>query len=196
MTRRICKAAKLHDSGEEYRDDDGWPLYDASIDGAGDIRIVSPFGEPGDRLWIREAFAVARQYNKLAPRELSPRRLTVLYIAGGSSANGSEGWRYEPDFPTVRPDWQGRARPAMFMCRWMTRALLDVVALRVERLQDISEADAQAEGAEPLLVPPDGGCSPYREGFRQLWESINGPGSWARNPWVWVVEFKLSEARP
>lgn len=210
MTRRMCKAAKLHDSGEEYRDDDGWPLFDASIDGCGDVRCLSPWGAAGDRLWIREAYAVAQQYNKLPPRSLKPRGMTVLYTAGGSTSWGETGeWAHDPSYPEAHPAWKGKARPAMFMCRWMTRALLDVVSIKVERLQDISEADARAEGAAPastsgfstselalLPWPLQEGEFPYRNGFAMLWESINGPGSWRRNPWVWCVEFKLSEARP
>lgn len=182
----------------------GLPI--AGRPGRGATVLQSPFGQPGDRLWIREAYAVAQQYNKAAPRDLKPFGMTVLYLAGGSSAWSDDlCWRYEPDFPSVRPDWQGRARPPMFMCRWMTRALLDVVAVRVERLQEISEADAMAEGitedeidhvlhiAEAMNQREP---RPAAWAFRTLWEDINGAGSWDRNPWVWVVEFRLSEARP
>jgi hypothetical protein len=83
------------------------------------------------------------------------------------------------------------------MPRWASRITLEVTAIRVERLQDISEADAQAEGADEAPTPmalmystPAVMRTRYREGFAALWESINGPGSWDANPWVWVVEFR------
>ncbi|MEQ1663215.1 MAG: hypothetical protein ABL877_11025 [Thiobacillus sp.] len=73
------------------------------------------------------------------------------------------------------------------MPRWASRILLEIVGVRVERLQDISEADAIAEGVGgDVTVTP---CFAV-ERYRALWESINGPGSWDVNPWVWVVEFK------
>jgi hypothetical protein len=67
---------------------------------------------------------------------------------------------------------------------------LRITDIRVERLHEITEADAMAEGASPVLVPPDGGSAPHVEGFRDLWNTINGPGAWEANPWVWVVCFE------
>jgi hypothetical protein len=61
---------------------------------------------------------------------------------------------------------------------------LEIVAARVERLQDISEADALAEGMQPT------GAKPAVESYRELFEAINGNGSWDANPWIWVVEFR------
>jgi hypothetical protein len=79
------------------------------------------------------------------------------------------------------------------MPRWASRILLEIVSVRVERLQDISDADAWAEGidkAEVLSMPcADGAVAAYSV----LWEQINGPGSWDANPWVWVVEFKREQ---
>src|SRR6218665_4053249 len=98
---------------------------------------------------------------------------------------------------------ESRHRQGMFMPRWASRITLEITAVRVERLQNISEADAMAEGAELArwALPEDEAASlidwpfkehdhPYRNGFALLWESINGTGSWALNPWVWVVEFR------
>lgn len=91
---------------------------------------------------------------------------------------------------------------------WASRITLEVTGVRVERLQAISETDAVAEGIERL---PDGGPNRYtvdsaddwslsaptaREAFEALWESINNPGSWAANPWVWVVEFRRVASKP
>ena len=86
-----------------------------------------------------------------------------------------------------------RSVPSIHMPRWASRITLEITGVRVERLQDIRETDAQAEGAEPLLVPPDGGSTVYTEGYRHLWEQINGPGSWDANPFVWVVEFRRAK---
>jgi len=78
--------------------------------------------------------------------------------------------------------------------RWASRITLEVIGVRVERLQDISEDDARAEGAKFELAPQDsvrlGATASYRGGFIRLWESINGAGTWNVNPWVWVIDFK------
>ena len=94
------------------------------------------------------------------------------------------------------------------MPRWASRITLEITSVRVERLQDISEADAMAEGIVECPIPaddegprrigymvgPDDGKSGLSvtpiQAYRDLWESINGPDSWTTNPWVWVVEFK------
>ena len=78
------------------------------------------------------------------------------------------------------------------MPRWASRITLEITGVRVERLQEISEADAISEGAvqwwqESDRKPVHGLA---RNCFRLLWESINGPGSWDENPWVWVIEFR------
>lgn len=86
-------------------------------------------------------------------------------------------------------------RPSLHMPRWASRITLEVTGVRVERLQEISEADARAEG---LSTAPGGwwsgadgqaGATP-RAAFALLWNSINGADSWNENPWVWVVEFR------
>jgi hypothetical protein len=71
------------------------------------------------------------------------------------------------------------------MPRWASRITLEIVAVRVERLQDISEADAKAEGCEAVRLGRTA-----KSNYCILWESINSPGSWEKNPWVWVIEFK------
>lgn len=114
-------------------------------------------------------------------------------------------WYWADGNPT-EGDWT-RPRPSIHMPRWASRILLEITAVRVERLQDISEADAQAEGVERVVagvgwrrycdpdseevgVPP---CGDARRSFRSLWKFINGDESWSANPWVWVVEFKRAE---
>ena len=78
----------------------------------------------------------------------------------------------------------------MFMPRWASRIALEITAARVERLQDISEADARFEGATPSIVGTDLDHLKFRAGYQTLWERINGAGAWAANPWLWVVEFR------
>jgi hypothetical protein len=86
-------------------------------------------------------------------------------------------------------------RPSIFMPRWASRITLEIVSVRVERLQDITEADAKAEGAETLdrieLAEIADPRQPCRCRFAWLWAKINGMDSWSINPWVWIVEFAL-----
>ena len=106
--------------------------------------------------------------------------------------------------PAYRADWDHRPtqlpartwRPSIFMPRAASRITLEVTGVRVERLQDISEADAMSEGAPPSHPSIDRISREYgypdfpRSWYAQLWDHINGPGSWEANPWVFVVSFK------
>ncbi|WP_341929711.1 hypothetical protein [Methyloversatilis discipulorum] len=155
-------------------------------------RVRCPYGQPGDRLWVREAFS--------GPHCMDATDECVA-VQPSKWGEGSRIWYWADGNPT-HGDWT-RPRPSIHMPRWASRILLEVTAVRVERLQDISEADAMAEGAECLFSPTCSAAdrelldiplmedaSPFRNGYALLWESINGAGSWKANPWVWVVEFK------
>ncbi len=145
---------------------------------------------PGDHLWVREAFSGphcmdASDGCKAVPPSKWGDCSRIWYWADGNPTEG---------------DWT-RPRPSIHMPRWASRILLEITAVRVERLQDISEADAQAEGIE-YSERFEGYCIGEAEhynshdprlSYASLWESINGPGSWAANPWVWVVEFRRIE---
>ncbi|RPW57772.1 hypothetical protein [Pseudomonas aeruginosa] len=156
---------------------------------------VCPFGKPGDRLWVREAWTIdllaAYSTEKGYDSEYE------LRYRADDAAREIHVAPSEPDpylalYDSQRGDW----RPSIHMPRWASRVLLEITAVRVERLQDISEKQALAEGVE---LEGEGVCwagaagtasdSPV-ESFRLLWELINGAGSWNANPWVWVVEFK------
>lgn len=132
----------------------------------------SPYGKPGDRLWVREDWAPH-------PQDTS----TVFYRATVEA---------EPGFPV----WSGPWRPSIQMPRWASRITLEITGVRVERLQDISDTDAVAEGiglnpsAVGVSMTFPQGESACRAAFRVLWKSIKGPESWATNPWVWVIEFR------
>lgn len=95
---------------------------------------------------------------------------------------------------TRAPGWY--TRPAIFMPRAASRILLEIASVRVERLQDISEPDAAAEGwprRPEVSDDPQVHADAARDWYMDLWEQINGAGSWAANPWVWVVEFRRIE---
>lgn len=130
-----------------------------------------PFGPVTRELWVRETWR-----NGLADTGLI-----------GSS------FHYRADLD--EPEAPGQWRPSIFMPRRASRITLRVTAVRVERLQAISEADARAEGCvasggrgAPQTVGMEGGTA--RDEYRALWDSINGNGAWALDPWVWVVLFK------
>lgn len=166
----------------------GEPVF-GIYDDEGEYGCVCPYGQPGDRLWVRETWNTSNQWQSMRPRDL-PEGAPIFYAAD-----------YGPQGLLACKPWN----PSIFLPRWASRLTLEIVAVRVERLQDISEADAAAEGVNwrdcPLYQTPSQmermhrgqGCSQsidYIGGYRKLWESINGPGSWEENPWVWVVEFK------
>jgi hypothetical protein len=148
------------------------------------IPVKCPYGQPGDRLWVRETFAFWDTFNDRKPSELSGNP-GVEYMAGGTNLYGGT----EPHLVG-----RGKWRPSIHMPRWASRINLFVKDIRVERVQDISEEDARAEGTGPLRS--DGRMTngfPASEGFADLWDSINekrGYG-WNKNPWVWVVEFEV-----
>lgn len=164
------------------------------------IERACPYGRPGDRLWVREAWRTARSLDHLSPQAIADRCLDagyrkpwapLLYDADGH--RNSE-WRgFGPHPGAAEP---GKGRPSIHMPRWASRISLEITSVRVERLQDISDTDAVAEGiglnpsavGVSMTFPP--GESACHAGFRALWESINGPESWAANPWVWVVDFR------
>ncbi|EKQ6240051.1 TPA: hypothetical protein ACRZF4_000628 [Escherichia coli] len=144
--------------------------------------ISCPFGAVGDRIWVRETWAEA---GAGAPD-------LKLYRAN-----------YPEHVPThyenVPPVDEIRWTPSIHMPRWASRITLEITCVRVERLNSISQKDAQAEGMEltgwrPTYSDPDSGgevWTPY-DNFAQLWESIYGEESWKANPWVWVIEFKVA----
>lgn len=135
--------------------------------------ISCPFGAAGDHIWVRETWA---RYN---------------------IDQDSHDMAYRATPPADWPE-EGRWRPSIHMPRWASRLTLEITGVRVERLNSISQEDAQAEGMEltgwrPTYSDPDSGgevWTPY-DNFAQLWESIYGEDSWKANPWVWVIEFKV-----
>lgn len=126
------------------------------------------YGKTGDRLWVRETFA-------------------RIDDESGFGSGYTE-YKASCDHPE-KIVWT----PSIHMPRWASRILLEITNVLVERLQDISEEDAVAEGVQ--ITDEYTGCADdiddYRHAYKFLWESINGQGSWDLNPWVWAIEFKV-----
>lgn len=131
--------------------------------------IKCPYGSPGDRLWVRETWFSS---TPKTPSRVRYAADDLIRLEDGLFARAV----------CKPPKW----RPSIFMPRWASRITLEIVAVRVERLQDISDADAIREGIPDY--PDFTGDSPVHD-YSALWESINGRGSWISNPFVWVIEF-------
>lgn len=139
--------------------------------------LECPYGAPGDRLWVRETWAMLSGDNR------------VWYRADPGVedcvARSLIGW----------PGWH----PSIFMPRENSRITLEVTAVRVERLQEITSADAIAEGCAAHANSQTIDCSTPdpRDDYRRLWDSLNAKRApWSSNPWVWVVEFKSAPESP
>ena len=173
QTRRIVKNTGF------YAIEEKWHGKESARRELARIATQCPYGRRGDRLWVRETWGKTVED-------------TVCYRAD------------EPDSIVSR--W----RPSIHMPRWASRITLEITGILVERLQEISRDDAIKEGVEWKTCPTYqskeslaqqihakkiGMCAfpvltiDYIGGYRKLWESINGPGSWNKNPWVWVIEF-------
>ena len=147
--------------------------------GIGTRGFACTYGQPGDRLWVRETWM-----------DLQGTGIEIVtgsrerYAYGADTLRGSYG-------DDQRKCYGLKWRPSIHMPRAASRITLEITSVRVERLQDISEADAIAEGVRNSLHLPGGRFA--RENFEHLWWTINGDGSWESNPWVWVIEFKRVE---
>ncbi|EPC5749808.1 hypothetical protein ACRZ40_000193 [Klebsiella pneumoniae] len=163
-----------------------------------------PFGAVGDRIWVREAYRFPASLDDVSPTGVGEMAVATGYRKPWAptfyefTGTFSDGWKGFETPPKVSD--AGKLRPSIHMPRWASRILLEITDVRVERLNAISQEDAQAEGMEltgwrPTYSDPDSGgevMTPY-DNFAQLWESIYGEESWKANPWVWVIEFKRVE---
>ncbi|ENO4066484.1 hypothetical protein ACPEMX_02020 [Klebsiella quasipneumoniae] len=176
QTRRPIKwkQTRFTEIGER-EDGSKWP-WSEDAEHACDFWHPCPFGAVGDRIWVRET------WNK---------------YGGLLTYRADHDWIDDMRKETVcTAKWV----PSIHMPRWASRILLEITDVRVERLNSISQEDAQAEGLEltgwrPTYSDPDSGgevMTPY-DNFAELWSSIYGDESWQANPWVWVIEFKRIE---
>ncbi len=193
QTRRIVKPQIVNVSGStpwewkgtrpKAQTNSGWIASTHLEELLSWLKYSCPYGKVGDRLWVRET------WQELDWPPTGPR---IVYRADNDA---------DP----------AKWRPSIFMPRAMSRINLEVVNVRVEQLQDISEDDALAEGAgwettgdtpQALdrlarmtgITDPGSNLSTRRAHYALLWESINGSGSWDANPWVWVVEFRVRDS--
>lgn len=202
QTRRVVKGLEDADTWcpvgpEVYHptvvDRHGDDAPGASTYGAGNADgtdwVRCPYGQPGDRLWVRETWQAISGTERARRIIENPRpNFGWVEYASGPHKEGNE----------LPPKW----RPSIHMPRWASRITLEVTCVRVERLQDISEADSIAEGIErsgdcnwrDYLDHPYNDFTSARRSYRSLWDQINGTGSWAANPWVWVVSFRRVDA--
>jgi hypothetical protein len=166
QTRRTFKGTTEHKG--PYN-----PAYMEAHQQANGWGSICPHGTPGDRLWVRETFAMNEA--KAGP--------PVVYRADHGEAQSVFVERpHSAEWDVVATRW----RPSIFMPRAASRILLEITDVRVQRLQEISEEDARAEGYDRSHAFP-------REWFALLWERIHGPGSWHANPWVWAITFQRLE---
>lgn len=158
------------------------------------FQSLCPYGQPGDRLWMRETFGLlGRALSDGEP--IGEEKKSLCYKATDNVVPHIIKWR-----------------PSIHMPRWASRITLEITNVRVERLQDITKQDAEEEGcaipcAQCGYTLKDEGiqmdhhlCSgegpgDSRKKFEYLWNKINGPGAWEKNPWVWVIEFKTVERK-
>jgi len=206
QTRRIVKPHPSDDAFALLDHGDGWWPYrsedgeSANVDNM-EYPLSCQYGQPGEHLWVRETWAPNAGSAGGFLYSADHRDASSVHVADLRAGN----WTHCID----------RWKPSIHMPRLASRILLEIVSVRVERLNDCSQVDAIAEGAVSIRSQawdrehfpawrylfdeavaagekPPIGPTPM-QAYEALWESINGAGSWAVNPWVWVVEFKRVE---
>lgn len=215
QTRRVVKPQPvrvaehmmpLEDGGQSamVKVPDGWrwrDLYGADNGGkfADALAMYGPYGAPGDRLWVREGFALAPSCNDPEPDNSDDWH--VVYRADGDDLPWLSG--SGEDATEVPAPW----RPSIFMPRWASRITLEIINVRVQRVQDIGEEDARAEGVDGphygrwtdmtgAVVPPlSETARPWAHSFAVAWREVHrgDDASWFTNPWVWALTFKRVE---
>lgn len=204
QTRRTVKEQYASEKQELRYCDDGlfhWWLKGADTHQPGTVKC--PFGSVGDRLWVRETWGVvshAFDEDGLMCKWVPDRPNTKInempfgcgYYSGHViyRADGQFTWCGDDD---GGGDDKSAWKPSLHMPRAASRILLEITAVRVERLNDISNTDSLAEGIGHLYGYDEANGEP-RDGsrrFAELWQSVYGEESWQANPWVWVVEFKV-----
>lgn len=142
---------------------------------------ICPYGDPGDRLFVRETGWERPERTRRMRREGADTWERYYYDADGLVDTDHEQFK----------EWGFKRRPAIHMPRWASRITLEVTGVRVERLQEIGEEDAKAEGVPAMAWEDDEDNDCYRAGFAATWMNINAKRApWKSNPWVWVIEFK------
>lgn len=173
-------------------------VFHDHISGA-QVLVKLKHGKPSDQLWVRETWMPTFSDGPAG------RQPFIDFRAGPEIKFPSYGF-----VPKGKSDMiysmcgNHKWRPSIFMPRWASRITLEITSIRAERLREISKSDAEAEGIRKFDLNESCGTralygvaadehefgSTAKEGYEILWESINGPGSWDENPFVWVIEFR------
>ena len=162
QTRRVAKPVKHPDLGNLY-------TPGALAMGREPQHVINracPYGQPGDRIYVRETFSQHPEWGQLAFR------------ADGEEFEDADGWLWEPK-------WM----PSIHMPKDLARIWLEITGVRLERIQEITPDDCIAEGAWPVEQRELGRGHEAASAFRELWESTGG--DWDANPWVWAIDFKV-----
>lgn len=189
QTRRVVKPQPSASIVRKACMTEGYPPLRGCYWEYGGPIVYCPFGQPGDRLWVRETWKTHSTFENLSPREVPPQS-NIFYAADG---------RYSPS--------AARWRPSIHMPRWACRLVLEIIAVRVERLQALSNSDWDAEGISFCMEDPStaaGRAFNEAEHYAIAGVSMRGTPEdhgmraqfaeqgldWDSNPWVWVIEFK------
>lgn len=182
----------LHVEDEMQNGKGGW---------GGLVGDACPFGDVGDRIWVRETFQGPLVHEELFEEYSAyPEKFETPEYCEYAADGG-----VRPEYCDLDDNLRHGWRPSIHMPRWASRILLEITNVRVERLNAISEEDAEAEGIDMEALYDSQDCydciadhnmtgRPTVTGaFKYLWESIYGAENWLANPWVWVIEFKRVE---
>ncbi len=161
------------------------------------MSLLSPYGIFCDKLWVKETWRPVDHDFAMEKRKECPGAWLVQYRSDNANVWGCPDYddrkKLAKKFGTANTagGCDSKWRPSIFMPRWASRITLEITGVRVERVQEISESDAKAEGVEASkAVEMKNGDPCYSTPYQILWNQINGTGSWESNPWVWVIEFK------
>jgi hypothetical protein len=174
QTRRVLKTQPLDVLPMNGEPPPGWVALLQKDPNRGTM-FRCKYGKVGDRLWVKETWALHPDNH--------PAEAGAVYRATDPDWECEDGWKW---------------KPSIFMPRWASRITLEITGVRVERLQDISSRDAVAEGMRGDYFHGDLGnvgdkYQTARDQYRDLWNEINGKGSWDKNPFVWAISFKRIE---
>lgn len=154
-----------------------------------------PYGTMGDELWVKESWRTRASLDRRSPSTIADMADDAGFTRGDRcplqyAADGHETRWGDNDERDFGP-W-GRWRSSLHMPRWASRITLAITGVRIQRLQEITEEDAKAEGVVPSIVGEDLDHLKHRAGFQTLWDAINGKRgfAWSSDPWVWAITFE------
>ncbi|WP_049202633.1 hypothetical protein [Serratia marcescens] len=192
---RITDSTKRSDIGKYH-----WAESNATGTHQRSALFSCPFGQVGDRLWVRETWsdvnlegipAVAYRADGDVYSPMDDESFLDEYGAFNYEDHRVTKYHFAAWYSDLIEGIEGVWRPSIHMPRWASRITLEITGVRVERLNDISEEDAKAEGVK-AGVSPGHEHMMHQVAFRELWQSIYSEESWSANPWVWVIEFRLA----